>query len=187
MTNPISYRRATIEDVLTICELGQILNASHHVVRPDIYADATTEFSRDEPHWLSSLQGEDRATFLAELGGKAVGFITIQVVKPISPLLQPMVVGRIGSVAVSEQIRGRGVGSSLIKLAEEWARKQGATDIRLTVWEFNQQAVSLYRELGYEVRAFEMGKRVRTVEIEEVNASRISPCPSNRFASENPR
>ncbi|MGF6838936.1 ribosomal protein S18 acetylase RimI-like enzyme [Paraburkholderia youngii] len=163
MTYPISYRRATIEDVLTICELGQILNASHHLARPDIYADATTEFGRDEQHWLASLQGEDRATFLAEFGSNAVGFITIQVVKPISPLLQPMVVGRIGSVAVLEQIRGRGVGSSLIKLAEEWARKQGATDIRLAVWEFNEQAVNLYRELGYEIRAFEMGKRIRTL------------------------
>ncbi|MFP4893459.1 GNAT family N-acetyltransferase [Paraburkholderia sp. EG304] len=162
MTFPISYRRATIEDVLTICELGQILNASHHLARPDIYADATTEFGRDEQHWLASLQGEDRATFLAEFGSNAVGFITIQVVKPISPLLQPMVVGRIGSVAVLEKIRGRGVGSSLIKLAEEWARKQGATDIRLAVWEFNEQAVNLYRELGYEIRAFEMGKRIRT-------------------------
>ncbi|TDY25437.1 ribosomal protein S18 acetylase RimI-like enzyme [Paraburkholderia sp. BL6665CI2N2] len=163
MTLPISYRRATIEDVLTICELGQILNAGHHLARPDIYADATTEFGRDKPHWLSSLQGEDRATFLAELGSKAVGFITIQVVKPISPLLQPIVAGRIGSVAVSEQIRGRGVGSSLIKLAEEWARNQGATDIRLAVWEFNEQAVNLYQELGYEIRAFEMGKRIRTL------------------------
>jgi ribosomal protein S18 acetylase RimI-like enzyme len=163
MTHPISYRRATVEDVLAICELGQILNASHHLARPDVYADATTKFGRDKSHWLSSLQGEDRAAFIAELGSKAVGFITIQVVKPISPLLQPMVVGRIGSVAVSEQIRGRGVGSSLIKLAEEWARKQGATDVRLAVWEFNEQAVHLYRELGYEIRAFEMGKRIRTL------------------------
>jgi ribosomal protein S18 acetylase RimI-like enzyme len=162
MTDPISYRRATIDDILTICELGQILNAVHHLARPDIYADATTEFGRDKPHWLSSLQEADRATFLAELGSKAVGFITVQVVKPISPMLQPMVVGRIGSVAVSEQMRGRGVGSALMKLAEEWARKHGAADMRLAVWEFNEQAVDLYQELGYEIRAFEMGKRVQT-------------------------
>jgi hypothetical protein len=25
---------------------------------------------------------------------------------------------------------------------------------------FNEQAVDLYRELGYEIRAFEMGKRI---------------------------
>ncbi len=160
MTDPISYRRATVDDVLTICELGQILNTTHHLARPDIYVDATTDFGRDKPHWRCNLEEEDRATFLAEVGSRAVGFITVQVVKPTSPLLQPMAAGRIGSVAVSEQIRGRGVGSTLMRLAEAWARERGAVDMRLAVWAFNEQAVALYQELGYEIRAFEMGKRV---------------------------
>lgn len=160
MIEPISYRRASIDDILTVCELGQILNAIHHQARPDIYADATAEFARDKPHWLSSLQGEDRAMFLAEHGSIAVGFITVQVMKPISPLLQPLTIGRIGSVAVLARLRGRGVGSTLMKLAEDWARKNGANDLRLTVWAFNAQAVDLYEELGYELRAFEMGKQL---------------------------
>lgn len=160
MTKPISYRRATIEDILTVCELGQTLNAVHHQARPDIYADATTEVARDKTHWLSSVQAEDRATFLAEHGSTAVGFITVQVMQPISPLLQPMIVGRIGSIAVLERLRGRGLGRTLMKLAEEWARKNGATDMRLTVWAFNERAVDLYQELGYELGAFEMGKQL---------------------------
>ncbi|CAD6542802.1 Mycothiol acetyltransferase [Paraburkholderia kirstenboschensis] len=160
MTEPISYRRANADDVLTVCKLGQILNAVHHRARPDIYANATPEFARDETHWISSLRGEDRAVFLAEQDSTAVGFITVQVMQPTSPLLQPMTVGRIGSVAVSERLRGRGVGSTLMKLAEQWARENGANDVRLTVWAFNEQAVGLYRELGYELRAFEMGKQL---------------------------
>jgi ribosomal protein S18 acetylase RimI-like enzyme len=160
MTEPISYRRATDDDILTVCELGQILNAVHHQARPDIYANATAEFSRDKPHWLSSLHGEGRAMFLAEHDGTAVGFISVQVMQPISPLLQPLIVGRIGSVAVLERLRGRGVGGTLMKLAEEWARQNGANDMRLTVWAFNAQAVDLYQELGYELRAFEMGKQL---------------------------
>lgn len=162
MTEPISCRRATIDDILTVCEVGQILNAVHHQARPDIYANATADFTRDKPHWLSSIQGDDRAIFLAEHGNTVVGFVTVQVVRPISPLLQPLAVGRIGSVAVLERLRGRGVGSSLMNLAEEWARKNGANDMRLTVWAFNEQAVDLYKELGYEVRAFEMGKQLPT-------------------------
>ncbi|WP_243672418.1 hypothetical protein [Paraburkholderia kirstenboschensis] len=106
MTEPISYRRANADDVLTVCKLGQILNAVHHRARPDIYANATPEFARDETHWISSLRGEDRAVFLAEQDSTAVGFITVQVMQPTSPLLQPMTVGRIGSVAVSERLRG---------------------------------------------------------------------------------
>lgn len=164
MTEPISYRRATIDDILAVCELGQILNAIHYQARPDIYTNATAEVARDKAHWHSSLQGEDRAMFLAEHGSTAVGFITVEVVQPISPLLQPLIVGRIGSVAVLERQRGRGVGTMLMKLAEEWARINGANDLRLSVWSFNEQAIDLYQELGYKLRALEMGKQLPLVE-----------------------
>jgi ribosomal protein S18 acetylase RimI-like enzyme len=162
MTEPISYRRANLEDVMSVCELGQTLNAIHHEARPDIYVDATADVARDKPHWLLSFQSDDRAVFLAEEGSAAVGFITVQVVQPASPLLQRMAVGRIGSIAVSERLRGRGIGRMLMKLAEEWARQNGAKDMRLTVWAFNEQAAGLYKELGYELRAFEMGKQLTT-------------------------
>ncbi|MFM0491050.1 GNAT family N-acetyltransferase [Paraburkholderia graminis] len=89
-----------------------------------------------------------------------MGFITVQVIQPVSSLLQPLTVGRIGSVAVSERLRGRGVGKTLMQLAEQWARENGANDMRLTVWAFNEKAVDVYRELGYEIRAFEMGKQL---------------------------
>ena len=158
MTEPITYRRAMIDDILTVCELGQILNAVRHQARPDIYADATSDFARDKPHWLPGLQGEGRAIFLAGQGSAAVGFITVQTMPPTSPRSQPLIVGRIGSVGVMEQLRGRGVRSKLMGLAEEWARKNGANYMRLTVWAFNEQAIDLYHELGFELRAFEMEK-----------------------------
>lgn len=85
-------------------------------------------------------------------------FITVHVARPTSSLLQPSVVGRIGSIGVIERMRGCGVGRALIGLAQEWSRSSGAADMRLTVWQFNQSAIDLYRELGYEIRAFEMGK-----------------------------
>jgi hypothetical protein len=40
MDEAISYRTATVEDALSMCALGQLLNAVHHAVRPDIYAAA---------------------------------------------------------------------------------------------------------------------------------------------------
>ncbi|PRY04592.1 hypothetical protein B0G73_112272 [Paraburkholderia sp. BL25I1N1] len=90
MTEPIGYRHPSTDDILSVCELGQISNALRHQARPDVYADATGEFARDKPHWLSSLQGEDRAVFLAEHGSTAVGFLAVQVMQPTSPLLQPL-------------------------------------------------------------------------------------------------
>jgi len=42
-----------------------------------------------------------------------------------------------------------------------WAEGRDAKDIRLSVWAFNDRARRMYEELGYEVRALEMGLEVR--------------------------
>lgn len=160
MTDPVTYRRANREDVLTVCELGQALNAIHHEAFPNIFAEATGDFARDAPHWLPSLHEENRAAFLAERNLTAVGFITVQLVPQASPLLRPLIVGRIGSVCVAKGMRGRGIGRSLLSLAETWARDNGASDMRLSAWAFNERAIGLYRELGYETRAVDMGRRL---------------------------
>ncbi|WP_323122007.1 GNAT family N-acetyltransferase [Burkholderia alba] len=160
MAESITYRRATLEDLPSICALGQMLNRIHHHARPDIYAAATPDIARDQASWLPSLQDADRATFIAERDGTAVGFITVHVAQPSISLFQPVKFARIGSVAVADAQRDRGIGRALMRLAESWAREQGAADVRLAVWTFNDAAVHLYERLGYEVRALEMGKRI---------------------------
>ena len=47
-----------------------------------------------------------------------------------------------------------------MKGAENWAAARGAADVRLNVWTFNEDAVRLYRDLGYEVRSQTMGKSI---------------------------
>ncbi|MEB0044915.1 MULTISPECIES: GNAT family N-acetyltransferase [unclassified Pseudomonas] len=154
------YRQATTNDLLAVCELGQQLNSLHHQERPDIYAPATEDFARDSMHWQPCINGERQVTFIAEQAGRAVGFVTVQVTQINSPLMQPQRVGRVGSVCVNDSARGQGIGRALMSLAQTWAIEQGATDLRLTVWAFNATALRLYEELGYEMRALEMGKRL---------------------------
>ncbi|KAA0985461.1 GNAT family N-acetyltransferase [Pseudomonas sp. ANT_J28] len=163
MTSPLLYRRATPDDLLAICELAQQLNSLHHQERPDIYAPATENFARDSTHWQPYIDGENQVTFLAEQAGRTIGFITVQVTQFTSPLMQPQRVGRVGSVCVDESIRGQGIGRALMQCAQTWAIEQNAVDLRLTVWAFNAPALRLYEELGYEVRAFEMGIRLEEI------------------------
>jgi len=160
MTSPLLYRRATPDDLLAICELGQQLNSLHHQQRPDTYAPATENFARDSTHWRPYIDGENRATFIAEQAGRTIGFITVQVTQFSSPLMQPQRIARVGSVCVDERIRGQGIGRALMQCAQTWAIEHNAVDLRLTVWAFNAPALRLYEELGYEMRAFEMGKRL---------------------------
>jgi ribosomal protein S18 acetylase RimI-like enzyme/predicted enzyme related to lactoylglutathione lyase len=152
-----SCRRATVEDLRAICELGQVVNLLHHQAWPQVFAPAS-DLARDESHWLQSLLGEASATFVAVEAGLIVGFVTVSVGDENHPLLQPVRFARIGSLCVAERSRGRGIGRALMAEAESWAAGHGATDLRLHVWKFNADALRLYEELGYEVRSLSMGK-----------------------------
>jgi ribosomal protein S18 acetylase RimI-like enzyme len=64
------------------------------------------------------------------------------------------------SVALDEEHRGRGLGRAAMLLAEDEARRRGATEIGLNVFGFNDVALGLYRSLGYESVSVQMRKVV---------------------------
>jgi len=150
-------RRATVEDLPAICELARELNRSHHAAWPAIFAPDSGA-SHDELHWRQSVLGSANASFVAELESQVVGFITLSVIHEDHILVQPGRYARINSVCVAPTARGVGIGSRLVAVAEEWSVAQGASDLRLVVYEFNASAVRLYRELGFTVRSLAMGK-----------------------------
>ena len=61
-------------------------------------------------------------------------------------------------VEVHEAHRGRGLGRATMQLAEDFARSQGATSMRLNVFAYNVPAVRLYESLGYDTAAMHMHK-----------------------------
>jgi GNAT superfamily N-acetyltransferase len=122
MDQVISYREATVEDVATICELGQLLNAIHHAERPDIYTAETLDYTRDASHWMSFLNNPEQVIFLAFIGGRAAGFVSAGMFSAGGPLMQPMAFARIGSVCVAKVFWGRGLGRGLIERVQGWRR-----------------------------------------------------------------
>lgn len=61
-------------------------------------------------------------------------------------------------VAVHEEFRGRGIGRATMLLAEDVARSQGARSIRLNVFAYNEPAIRLYDDLGYETASMHKQK-----------------------------
>ena len=58
---------------------------------------------------------------------------------------------RIYSLAVLEQLRGKGVGQQLLKEAEKEALRRGCTRLRLEVRQENLPAIRLYERLGFQL------------------------------------
>lgn len=63
-------------------------------------------------------------------------------------------------IAVHETHRGHGIGREAMLLAEDVARSQGANEMRLNVFAYNEPAIRLYDALGYETAAMHKHKRL---------------------------
>ena len=159
----LTYREATTSDLSTICVLGQVVNLFHHEAWPQIFSPASDP-QRDVSYWSRSIETENSTTFVAEKAGEIVGFVTVSVTAENLSLLQPMCFARVGSVCVAEVYRGQGIGRELMAQVELWATANGAADIRLNVWAFNEPALRLYEELGYEVRSLYLAKKLSQIE-----------------------
>ena len=156
------YREAIEADIVAICALGEEVNAVHQRAFPHIFA-STGKRNRDAAHWMNSIGKQGATTFVAEESGKVVGFVNIAIASESHTLRLPMRFGWVGSVSVTERLRGQGIGRELMKLAQDWVSRHGGAEIRLNVWAFNTQALHMYEELGYEIRSHLLAKRLPSV------------------------
>lgn len=117
---------------------------------------AIEQLSVEAPHWsevvwraiLASEQPSEplRATFVAESGGRVVGFVVVSCAVGLAEL---------ESVAVGDAARRQGAGKTLCIAAMGWARGKAAKVIELEVRASSAGALALYSALGFKRR----GKR----------------------------
>jgi GNAT superfamily N-acetyltransferase len=113
----------------------------------------------------SQADPDHRLVLVADVNGRALGFIVAAVVAPHDAagrqmqrdLDQPSV--RIEALAVRRAHWRAGVGTRLIEAAENWARNRGATMIAAQAY-LRGPAADFLDALGYLPRATVMGKRL---------------------------
>jgi ribosomal protein S18 acetylase RimI-like enzyme len=140
-------RRARPDDHDAVRVLQGELDRDHAQALPDVLSvpdpdedDDFDEAIANEAHCFIAV---------AERAGEAVGFVDASWHDPEDPtdLVGPWC--RINNLAVRADHRRCGVGTALVRAAEEWARQRGLPDVRLDVYEFNVGARRLYERLGY--------------------------------------
>jgi ribosomal protein S18 acetylase RimI-like enzyme len=123
--------------------------------------------ARLEREWRELLAAPDAAVFVAEgqvpqasgdaarAGAAAgavsiVGVVTVRVYEtPPDPAMVPLRRGHVEMLVVASSCRRRGVGARLMNEVAAWARRQGASELVLTVWDGNREAELFYERLGY--------------------------------------
>jgi len=94
----------------------------------------------DYDQCLGAFQGEFRETYIVRYGEVIAGFVILQVCGTFS--------GYIQTICISEEYRGRGVGTRLMKFCEERILKF-SPNVFICVSSFNKDAARLYYELGF--------------------------------------
>ena len=100
------------------------------------------------PQRLEALAAYPKAaTLVAAVGNRVCGVITGHIIPSIHAA-EP--VAWITSLVVASDVRGMGVGSTLVSEIEKWARANGAVRVSVTSGSARERAHSFYERRGYE-------------------------------------
>ena len=95
-----------------------------------------------------------RVDTLADLWNRQPGFVAVLSSNPVGyiPMLEQVSAGMvwITDVIVAPSARRRGIGSALIRTAQDWATERGAQRIILEMQSKNYPAICMAQALGYD-------------------------------------
>jgi GNAT superfamily N-acetyltransferase len=96
------------------------------------------------------IAGESSTCVVALEGGEPLGLAEVRVKEPEQEEgVIPVRRAYLQSLVVTERARGTGVGSALLRAAEEWAMARGAEEMELDHWVFPGDPGAFYDNAGY--------------------------------------
>ena len=145
-----TIRPATTLDYEELCQVIDEADKLHRDNLPHLFQQPAGPV-RDPAYLLGVLQDPSHGWFVAEAGGHIAGYVhAIVRDTPEIPIFVPRRLAIVEDVCVRAGARRAGIGRALMSHAQRWARAQGATEVELTVYEFNEPAIAFYQSLGYE-------------------------------------
>jgi GNAT superfamily N-acetyltransferase len=150
----VDIRHATPSDIPELCKLYLAFHEFHVRGVPERLKNPGRWEEFDSARLTGSLKeilSDPRATlFVAEDEGRLVGFAEVYIREDEpDPARITRVYGHLQSLMVADGWRNQGVGRRLVRAAEAWAQKEGASEVRLDTWEFPGDPVRFYERIGY--------------------------------------
>lgn len=143
----LSIRRAVAADAVAILDLvPQLVEFG-----PPAWRDSEQMTRTDTAVIGESIQqmneAKDLVVFVATLNEQVVAFVHVRAVADYY-LRTPQ--AHVADLVVAPRARGSGIASRLLVQAEQWAKEQGLSQLTISVFERNADALSLYERRGFE-------------------------------------
>jgi ribosomal protein S18 acetylase RimI-like enzyme len=101
------------------------------------------------PEWIAASLTGERPTWVAELGGEAVGMVSLELVDPDPEVADGRGTAAVTSLSVLASAARRGIARALTVYVEAQARGRGVRVLTLNTRPTNTAAITLYEALGY--------------------------------------
>jgi GNAT superfamily N-acetyltransferase len=162
-TTAIAIRPAVSADADGVARAFMESAEHHSRLDPERYALPAVEaisarYREGRQH--SADAGAEAITLVAELGGEIVGFIDVRLDRSPDPMHREMSYCHIVEIAVSSSQQSQGIGGQLLRAAEDWGRRQGATFASLEYHAANTRAAEFYQRRGYSPASITAIKRL---------------------------
>jgi GNAT superfamily N-acetyltransferase len=95
------------------------------------------------------------AIFISEINEKPVGHMIISIKKSF-PIFEMEYYGRINTIYIEEDFRGKGISFKLKDEALKWFKSKNINRVSLNVFPDNKQAIDAYKKWGLTLSLFEM-------------------------------
>jgi ribosomal protein S18 acetylase RimI-like enzyme len=154
----MEIRTANIMDIEKILHLEKQIIELHMNARPDWFGGKSP---LNHDFIKSIIEGDNGIIFVAETENEIIGycFASIHEIKN-HDVFHDMKYVEIDDLCVDEKCRQKGIGRKLFEKVKIFAKEREAKIIELSVWEFNQNAIKFYENLGMKTRINKMELKI---------------------------
>lgn len=154
----MQIRELTEEDYGAVLALYSELDRIHYEIRPDYFGKRDCSFPKKA--YTETLAAPECLMIGAFEDGQLQGLAGATLWNK-SGMLQGIKTACLDNIYVIPQARRKGTAKALFLTVEDWAKQQGAVRLELHVWDFNKNAIALYRAMGMEDQYHVMEKRLK--------------------------
>lgn len=147
---------ATEADWNSVRALSVQIHDLHAAWRPDIY------FHSEEPYPFEAFLEDirNRLVYVAKMDHTVVGYVVLSLMNKGGPGTVEQKVLRLDSICVDNQLRGHGIGKTMVEDVRALAKVFGCRQILLGVHPENDQAVGFYQKCGFMIRTIHMDMKL---------------------------
>ncbi|QEN04762.1 GNAT family N-acetyltransferase [Thiospirochaeta perfilievii] len=152
----MKIREATSNDCKSISELYWESDNFHNINQPNIYS-ATEKPFRSEEFIKEQIEDKNSMFYIIEVEGDVIGFIYGYVESKGSlPIHKQRNYFYIDNIVVNKKFQAKGYGRMLLDKVISECKEKKYSDIMLNVYSFNNNAISLYDNIGFKEVAKDM-------------------------------